>query len=84
MVLLRGKVSWALSEGPGRAIRRNGLAASHTLLLGFLVSYMPLARSAFCQPKLAAQRAQLAARWQISSWVQCSNTAIARTHQWRR
>ena len=32
MVLLRGKVNWALSEGPGRAIRRNGLAASQTQL----------------------------------------------------
>jgi len=44
MVLLRGKVSWALSEGPGRAIRRNDrLRRKHSFLLGFLVSYMPLA-----------------------------------------
>ena len=64
MVLLRGKVSWALSEGPGRAIRRNGLAASQTQLfarfpsvlhaassLRFLVKlYAPLTRTAGGKP----------------------------------
>ena len=60
MVLLRGKVSWALSEGPGSAIRINGLAASQTQLFAcFLVSYIPLARSAFGQ----AQRALIRASW---------------------
>ena len=58
MVLLRGKVSWALSEGPGRAIRRNGLAASQTQLFAcFLVSYIPLARERIPSHKLETTHA---------------------------
>jgi len=47
MVLLRGKVSWALSEGPGRAIRRNGLLASQTQLLLVFPSVLQAASSIF-------------------------------------
>ena len=45
MVLLRGKVSWALSEGPGRAIRRNGPAASQTQLFARFPSVLHAASS---------------------------------------
>ena len=51
MVLLRGKVSWALSEGPGRAIRRNGLAASQTQLFARFPSVLHAA-SLIPGPKL--------------------------------
>ena len=52
MVLLRGKVSWALSEGPGRAIRRNGPAASQTQLFARFPSVLQAA-SSICGSELA-------------------------------
>ena len=91
MILLRGKVSWALSEGPGRAIKRNGLAASQTQRFARFPSVLHAASSQCARvslkngPLVRAQLvlrisrsvyASLLAAWTISSWLAARGDSV--------